>query len=223
MYKCIAGFLFIQVNALRDNYMGKDEQVLVVPRKTLFSVMPEWNGICTERVIDCVTLITQAQEFHPRSVMEEDIRYKQIIPYLVFTHEDRYFLMQRKSDATEVRLRNKYSLGIGGHIRKEDMQGVTIFDWAKREFEEEVSYQGKYTFETLGLLNDDSSPVGQVHMGIVLLVRGDSSLIKVKSELKSGALYSLQECLGYYEQLEDWSKYLVDFLVHHTSTLVNAK
>ena len=70
--------------------------------------------------------------------METDPAYKQIIPYLVFTYENKYFLMQRQKKASETRLQSKYSLGIGGHIREEDMENCTLVDWAKREFEEEI-------------------------------------------------------------------------------------
>src|SRR5690606_7557172 len=105
----------------------------------------------------------------PRSLMEQDQRYKQIIPYLVFTHENKYFVMQRTSTTTEQRLKNKYSLGIGGHIRQEDMNGNSIFEWAEREFHEEVSYHGNLEIIPLGVLNDDTNDVGKVHIGFVFL------------------------------------------------------
>ena len=62
------------------------------------------------------------------------VTYKQIIPYMIFEYADNYFLMERKSTASEQRLKSKLSLGIGGHIRQEDLDGGTIFDWASENF-----------------------------------------------------------------------------------------
>ena len=139
--------------------------------------------------------------------MEEDPRYKQIIPYLLFKHQDQYFLMQRMATSSEQRLKNKYSLGIGGHMREQDMEnGATIFDWAQREFHEEIDYSGNFSIKTIGILNDDSNPVGQVHLGLVLLLEGDSSDIRVRSELKSGKLLSTQECLNFIKTWKHGAK-----------------
>jgi predicted NUDIX family phosphoesterase len=115
--------------------------------------------------------------------------------------------MQRKKDASEQRLQSKYSLGIGGHMRYEDLQeGPDLFSWAKREFEEEVAYEGTIEIAPLGVLNDDSNDVGKVHLGLVLMVIGDSDKIKVKSELASGTLMNLSECLDHVPKMETWSQ-----------------
>lgn len=183
----------------------KNENILVIKRATLFPT-DAFQGIhpIEENFFD---LVEQEKEFLPRPAMEEDPLYKQIIPYLIFKCQDRYFLMQRKSTTTEQRLKNKYSLGIGGHMRQEDMQQAkTIFDWAHREFQEEIDYQGTFTIKTLGMLNDDSNPVGQVHVGLVLLLEGDCDAIKVRSELKSGQLLTIQELQAHYDEMESWSQ-----------------
>ncbi len=189
-----------------------NENILVVKRTTLFPLQAP-QGLVSDTQ-QYLSTITQAQEFLPRARMEEDENYKQIIPYLIFKHTDRYFLMQRASTSSEQRLKNKYSLGIGGHMRQEDMaQGATIFDWAQREFHEEIDYQGSFTIRTLGILNDDTNPVGKVHLGLVLLLEGDSHQIKVKSELKSGQLVSLEECKAIYNSLESWSQIIFDAIL----------
>lgn len=198
--------------AQTQNYTGQtDEHILVVKREKLFE-KGSWQGVNKASMEHYLFLIEQEKEFLPRSLMENDPTYKQIIPYLIFTHQGNYFLMQRQAKASEQRLKNKYSLGIGGHIRQEDIVSKSIIDWAKREFEEEVSYKGSYRVEPLGILNDDSNSVGQVHVGFVLLLHGDSNDIHVKSELKSGKLVSLDECKAIYENLENWSQIVVDQL-----------
>ena len=189
-----------------------DEMILVVKRSAFFAQTPAWQGIKKVDFDQYLDLIKQQQEFQPRSQMEIDPTYKQIIPYLIFQHDDRYFLMQRQAKATETRLQNKFSLGIGGHIQQEDLSGGTIFDWARREFYEEVTYNGTFTVEPLGIINDDSTPVGQVHVGFVFLLKGDSDQIQVQSELKSGVLLSLDENKAFYDRMETWTQMVFDFL-----------
>ncbi len=189
-----------------------DELILVVKRDKLFENRPAWHGLTASSFDDLLQVITQHQEFHPRSLMETDLTYKQIIPYLVFTHGGRYFLMQRQAHASEQRLKNKYSLGIGGHVRKEDLSATDIMGWAQREFNEEVNYEGTYTVKPLGILNDDCNAVGKVHLGLVLLIEGTSENISIRSELKSGFLYSLKECETFYPLMEDWSQHVFKVL-----------
>jgi len=189
-----------------------DEKILVVKRSLLFTHQAPWQGIdhaCTESI---VKTIIQDQEYIPRSLAEIDTQYKQIIPYMIFTHNNLYFVMERKATASEQRLAGKLSLGIGGHMRKEDMQGQTIFDWAQREFTEEVSYKGNLTIKTLGILNDDSDAVGLVHLGIIMLAEGDNDQISIKDEHKQGILLSKDQCLEKLNQFENWSKYTLKLL-----------
>ncbi len=195
-----------------------DELILVVKRSHIFP-HESWNGLRKVNFDDYLTVIQKHQEFHPRSLMEQEPVYKQIIPYLVFTHNGDYFLMERHAKASEQRLKSKLSLGIGGHIRQEDMESSDIFEWARREFYEEVSYDGDFTITPLGILNDDSNDVGKVHVGFVFLLEGTSPEITVKSELQDGRLVRLQDCIDLKERMETWSQFVVDHLAkNHTPT-----
>ena len=190
-----------------------NESILVVNRKNLFPA-GEWSGIKHVDFDHYLKLVQQHQEFMPRGLAEEDATYKQIIPYLVFRHNDLYFLMQRKGSSSEQRLASKYSLGIGGHLREEDMKGSSIIEWAQREFDEEICYSGSVTITPLGILNSESTPVDQVHIGFVLLLEGDSADISIRSELQSGELVPLSVCKK--KDLEGWSRFVVDFLGTHS-------
>ena len=185
------------------------EQILVVKRNSLFPNENAWHGVCNNDIESIVSRITTHQEYMQRSLAEVDTSYKQIIPYMIFTFDSKYFVMQRKSTASEQRLAGKLSLGIGGHMRQEDLVGKTIFDWAKREFEEEVSYTGDLKITTLGILNDDTNDVGKVHIGLVLLLQGDNDNISIKDEHKSGRLFTKQECLENKEKMESWSQLIL--------------
>src|ERR1700721_936133 len=117
-----------QINvAQQQNIQAHDEQILVVRRAHLFAdsgsaVNGAWHGLKEVNFDHYMHIINHKKEFHPRSIMETDPHYKQIIPYLIFEHNNSYFLMQRQSKSSEKRLSNKLTLGIGGHIRKEDME-----------------------------------------------------------------------------------------------------
>lgn len=194
-----------------------DELILVVPRSALFT-HKTWQGLFTQQIDTYIQIIKQNQYYLPRSLMEQDPTYKQIIPYLIFRYNNCYFLMQRKSSSSEQRLKNKYTLGIGGHIRQEDMINTdSIFDWARREFHEEVVYNDQFSITTIGLLNDDTNTVGQVHLGLVLLLEGKTPNITVKSELKQGTLLTLPECMDYYDRMESWSQFVMTHLQTQSS------
>jgi predicted NUDIX family phosphoesterase len=188
-----------------------DEKILVVKKNILFAYQVTDGLIPID--FDCYqTLIQKHKEFLWRSKVEENPNYKQIIPYLVFTHKDKFFVMRRKNNASEARLQNKYSLGIGGHIRKEDITRAGIMDWSKREFHEEIKYDGTLSIKPLGILNDESNPVGQVHTGFVFLLEGNSNEISIRDEHKEGTLLTLNECVELYSHMESWSKIVFDYL-----------
>lgn len=188
------------------------EEVLVVQRKKLFQTNPSWYGIKPDVFDNFVDMIHDSATFMPRPHAETNPAYKQIIPYLIFKFEDKYFVMQRKKTASEQRLANKYSLGIGGHIRQEDIKNKDIIDWSMREFKEEVNYSGNLKISHLGVLNDDTSEVGKVHLGMVLLLTGDSGQISIKNEHKSGTLMTLQECKELHGNMEAWSQISLQLL-----------
>ncbi|MCK4265111.1 hypothetical protein KAW80_02010 [Candidatus Babeliales bacterium] len=197
---------------IKQVYQKKtDEEILVVPREKILS-KNDFNGIKPIDLENYAKIINSSGLFMWRSQAEIDSNFKQIIPYLVFNYEDKYFLMQRKSTSSEVRLKNKYSFGIGGHIRKEDILKKSIIDWSWREFYEEVEYSGNLKIEPIGLLNDETNFVGEVHIGFVFLLKGDSDKIKIRSELKSGDLLRLEECKKLYPVMESWSQYVFNYL-----------
>jgi predicted NUDIX family phosphoesterase len=188
------------------------EPILVIKRSILMDHVP-WKGIKPVCFDEISMLIQKNREFLPRGAMEEDPLYKQIIPYIIFECKDRYFLMKRKADTTEKRLASHYTLGIGGHIRQEDMSHDSIVSWAEREFHEEVFYSDPYTVEVIGLINDDFIPVGQFHVGLGMIFRGSSDHISIRSELQEGMLVPLEECMHFHKNMETWSQLVLHYLL----------
>ncbi len=189
-----------------------NEQILVVKRDALFPDGAAWQGLKEVDFEWYLETIKTHKEFVARGPAETNPLYKQIIPYLVFEHDNKYFLMQRDAKASETRLASNYSLGIGGHLRQTDITGKTLFEWATREFHEEINYSGDLLIQPLGILNDDSNEVGKVHIGFVLLLKGSLSDISIKSELANGALLTLQECEQLLPRMETWSQIVFEFL-----------
>jgi predicted NUDIX family phosphoesterase len=190
-----------------------DEHVLCVRREDLF---PEgaWYGFISEGLERYQKVIRERSFFMPRAEVEEDPGYQQIIPYVVFRHGDRYFLTRRLRASTEKRLRQLYSLGVGGHINPGDLeQGDPIMDGLRREFDEEVVYSGSIEATLLGLINDDSSPVSKVHLALAFLVEGSSPEITIRETNKlAGELLTLEEMRMYYLEMESWSQIVYDEL-----------
>src|SRR5207253_2777708 len=111
--------------------------------------------------------------FRPRSEVEDDPGFKQIIPYVIFRAGDWVFCYTRGKSQGEVRLHRLRSLGVGGHVAEADAGGRATLDAyemaLRRELEEEVAIQSEGSIRRVGLINDDSNPVGQVHLGVVHL------------------------------------------------------
>ena len=194
--------------------MGAREDVLVVPRSALFG-SEEWVGF---RDADLDGLLERARSqyrFRPRSEVEEDPSEPQIIPYVVFRHRDRYFLTHRLRRSSERRLRHLYSLGVGGHINPEDVAGAAdpIDAGLRREWEEEVVYSGGFAYRLIGAINDQTTPVGRVHVGLIFLVEGDSPEISIREVDKlAGTLLPLEAMRSYYLDMESWSQLIFDHL-----------
>ena len=189
------------------------EQVLCVKREDIF---PDgaWHGFVSDRLERHQAVIREHHFFMARAKVEDDPNYQQIIPYVVFRHGDRYFLTHRLRASSEKRLRKQYSLGVGGHINPGDLEaGDPILDGLKREWGEEVVYDGSFEAQLIGLLNDDSSPVSKVHLGVVFLVDGDTPNIAIRETDKlAGELLTLDEMRIYYLGMESWSQMVYDRL-----------
>jgi predicted NUDIX family phosphoesterase len=189
------------------------EQVLCVKREDIF---PDgaWHGFVSDGLERHQAVIREHHVFMPRADVEDDPNYQQIIPYVVFRYGDRYFLTHRLRASSERRLRKQYSLGLGGHINPGDLAGGDpIQDGLKREWEEEVVYDGSFEAHLIGLLNDESSPVSKVHLGVVFLVDGDRPEIAIRETDKlAGELLTLNEMRIYYLGMESWSQMVYDRL-----------
>lgn len=202
------------------------EEVLVVAREDIF---PDgaWHGFIDHDLDRYLAIVNVKHQFRARGDVEEDPDWQQIIPYVVFRHQDRYFLTRRLKQSSEKRLRHLYSLGVGGHINREDVvaegDSDPVLEGLRREFQEEVTYDGAWTHRLIGLINDDSNDVSRVHLGAVFLVEGDSPEIAIRETGKlEGELLRLEEMKMFYLDMESWSQLIYDNLLERERAGVTA-
>jgi len=202
-----------------------DEKVLAIKRKVLFGERDEkaFSGFTpvdkfdfSENEINKSVFLYRkvAKEGQTKSA-EEDEEHKQIIAYLILLHKGKVFCYKRTSKAGEQRLKDKYSIGIGGHINPIDVkcEKDLIKESMEREFDEEINYLGKKKMKLIGYINNDSGAVEKVHIGLVYEVELENENAKLREkELDEGNFLTLEEIGKKYEQLESWSKISFDYL-----------
>mgnify|MGYP001558496352 CR=1 FL=1 len=176
-----------------------DEKVLVVPSNIIFK-QGRWQGLKKDNLDYYLDLIKNNYQFKRRGDVETDPSWQQIIPYIVFSHNDKFFIYKYLGGAGEKRLIDNYIIGIGGHINQIDENGSDILEiGAMREWQEEVNYKGNLLEKKLvGIVNDDSRPVESVHLGLVYHFVGNSPEISIKEKDKmQGELVNLKDINGY--------------------------
>ena len=196
-----------------------EEHILVIPR-ALFDELGAFQGFSPEapRYLDAI-LAPGANFFIPRAPAETDPSHKQIIPYAIFRHGEKYLVYKRGGKSGEKRLVAKQSIGIGGHInphdeREDSLARTTYMNGVEREIDEELRIAGKHTQKVIGLINDDSNEVGQVHLGVVHLFELESEdVVSNEDAIQEIEFVTLEELAARTEALETWSAICVKHLL----------
>jgi len=153
--------------------------------------------------------------FRPRDEVETDPSYKQLIPYCIFRCGGEIFHYKRGKAGGEGRLHSKRSIGIGGHISSTDpLHGERVYAAAMhREIGEEVVLGSNVRDDCVGLINDDETPVGKVHLGIVHVFDLDSAKVLPREEsiLETG-FAPPADLLAQKDQFESWSQICLEHL-----------
>ena len=187
------------------------ELVYVVPRAELF---PDGapHGFFPGG-LDLLERIYECGHFADRARVEEDPSLKQIIPYALVMRADNVFRFRRRGGG-EQRLVGLASVGVGGHVNPPDA-GDVILDALDRELTEELYVPDARQVELLGLLNDDTTAVGAVHLGVVARVTvGDGDVRVREEESMEGEFIHRDELLAEHlisrDSFETWSAMLLD-------------
>jgi predicted NUDIX family phosphoesterase len=188
----------------------RDELVLGVPRELVPGGL-DWRGVRGVEVGPYLAVVRRMGTFRPRHEVEEDTAWKQVIPYLALFDGERLFLMRRTKAGGDVRLHERYSIGIGGHINPGDGGPLAGL---RREWSEELAADFVPEFRPLGVLNDDEDPVGAVHLGLVFSADAAGRPVTIRETDKlEGSFATFDEVASVADRLETWSSLLFDFLV----------
>jgi predicted NUDIX family phosphoesterase len=195
-----------------------NENVLVVRRK-LFDVLGSFQGLNfgVEKYLKAI-LSRGSNFFIPRSEAETNPAYKQIIPYALIAFERTVLHYVRGKKAGEQRLVAKGSIGIGGHMNETDESLFAMDEGAyragvEREVNEEINIGTSFEDRIVALLNDDSTEVGRVHLGIVHIFKlKEPKVQKREAMITSLGFLTREELMGRRGSLETWSQICLDSL-----------
>jgi predicted NUDIX family phosphoesterase len=202
------------------------ENVLVVPTEAFHRVGYFQGFRGDTRPYLEQLLLPSFMSYRPRDAMEHDPSYKQLIPYVIFLYdgdaEPSVFQYTRGSGQGEQRLHRKRSIGVGGHICTADAAGEDArnpyLEGMRRELDEEVFVDTPYTSRCVGIINDDQTEVGQVHLGIVHLMKVEAPTIRPREpEILDAGFQPVRDLLRELDQMESWSSICLQALFSGTA------
>jgi predicted NUDIX family phosphoesterase len=191
------------------------ERVLVVPT-AVFRDAGVFQGFSPRLEQYLPQLLESPQlTYRPRAEVETDPSFKQLVPYVVLRWRDQVFHYVRGKRATEARLQALRSIGVGGHISADD---TNLFEdpyrrGLFREVAEEVQLETTYEERCIGLINDDSTAVGQVHLGIAHVFElAEPKVRRREQALTQAGFAPLAELRERRREFETWSQLVLDAL-----------
>jgi predicted NUDIX family phosphoesterase len=177
------------------------EHVMVVNTSDLAPYLQ--HGLIRDDADAILDLIASAHFFVARPDAEVNPGWRQIIPYVVIRHGGALFVLRRTQKQTEARLHHKLSIGIGGHINP----GHDLLDGLQKELDEEVAIAGDYDLTFAGIINDESTDVGRVHLGIAYVLDAPSRDVRVvETEKMTGEWLDAPALAARSEEMETWSQ-----------------
>lgn len=160
--------------------------------------------------------------FIVRDLAERDEQYKQLIPYVVLRHGNEVFSYVRGKKSSETRLLAMRSIGVGGHIEPVDQSLFSsdrdmYLEAARREVNEEVKLDTMYSEHVVALINDDSTEVGKVHLGIMHIWDvAEPKVTKREGLITQADFVHIDELKKNLDELETWSQIALEVLEHPT-------
>jgi len=195
-----------------------DENVLVI-RRRLFDELGAFQGLNFEPGKYLKAILSRGSNFLiRRGEAESNPAYKQIIPYALIVFQDTVLHYVRGKKAGEQRLIAKGSIGVGGHMNEGDESLFAMDEQAyragvEREVNEEIKIDTPFEDQIVALLNDDSTEVGRVHLGIVHVFKLTEPKVEKREAMITGLTFlPKNELLARRETMETWSQICVDSL-----------
>lgn len=200
----------------------RTERVLVVPTEMFHRLgyFQGFNGDVDRYLHELFS--TRHTSYRPRGEVEQDPGFKQLIPYVIFRHTDaqnkiNVFQYTRGTGMGEGRLHRKRSVGIGGHISAIDdnpnINASPYEEGMRRELDEEVEIDTPYAAKCVGLINDDQTEVGRVHLGVVHLFDVERPAVRSReTDILESGFRPVAEILQDLKGFETWSQICMEAL-----------
>jgi predicted NUDIX family phosphoesterase len=204
-----------------NKYNNLEELVFAFPTEELWKfLIYKKKGLIKENS-EVLNRIAENGLFLRRSELEENPLFKQIIPYGVISNKESFYLIKRTSGQTEKRLHNKFSLGVGGHMNpgnSKETDEQYLINELKREFFEEVRLLNGSLIEDIefiGFINDDTIPVGRVHIGILYNIHvSDRNVVINETDRMTADWVDKSDLAEFYEGMETWTKIIFDYHIN---------
>lgn len=197
--------------------MNPPQENILVVKRALFDELGSFEGLNFEPQKYLNALLSRGNNFFlARRLAETDPSHKQIIPYVLVAFQDKVLYYVRGKKAGEQRLVAKGSIGIGGHMNETDESLFALDEAAyragvEREVNEEIRIGAPFQDRIVALLNDDSTEVGQVHLGIVHVFKlAEPKVEKREAMITNLVFLGKNELLARRDSLETWSQFCVD-------------
>jgi len=195
-----------------------NENILVIKR-SLFDQLGSFQGLNFEPEKYLSAILSRGNNlFLPRDQAEQNPAHKQIIPYALIAFENSVVYYVRGKKAGEQRLVAKGSIGIGGHMNEGDESLFALDEQAyrvgvEREVNEEIKINTQFDDRIVALINDDTTDVGRVHLGVVHVFRLAEPKVEKREAMITGLTFlTKEELVTRRESLESWSQICVDSL-----------
>ncbi len=157
--------------------------------------------------------------FHSRYDCEDDELIRQAIPYtIVFNDEGDVFSYVRTQDKKEYgdkRLLGKHSIGLGGHVTKEDAPNHITRCLEREVTEEEVKFMGERSEPKLvGTLFARDKPVDRVHFGLIYTIHTTGAVTPNEASIAHAEFVPIDKVeVGFMgAETETWSRILIPYL-----------
>lgn len=188
-------------------------QMVLVSRREALESLGRFHGYSLN-IAEYLTVLLHPSNtlFMDRDAAERDVRYKQLIPYVVLRFGDSVFSYVRGKQSSESRLMAMRSIGVGGHIEPMDQSLFSsdrdmYLEAARREVNEEVQLDTCYIDNIVALINDDTTDVGKVHVGILhIWDLAEPKVTKKEGLITQSGFVTLENLKARINDLETWSQ-----------------
>jgi dCTP deaminase len=215
-------FKSIDYKYLSRQYSVLNQEVLVIDKSILLKKVGNKRGF-TSRTREgdlSLDILAKNGDFLSRYNCETDDLALQCILYVILRFKNgEYFVYQKNNNIDyypENRLFDKYSIGLGAHIIKDDSPNY-IENSFKRTLSERglsIEYE-KFKPKFKGYIYTDNAPVDRYHFGLVYELEIDSIDVKEEGFIKEWEIVKKSDLKRYIKgkDYESWSESILHYFM----------